>query len=95
MALTMHFMNRCLIVADEAMERTLELAEKAARTSSTVLLVGESGTGEELIARFIHQKSKRASGPFISVNCAAIPENLMEAELFGYERGAFTGAINQ
>ena len=77
------------------MEKTIELAEKAARNDAPVLLTGESGTGKELIARFIHEKSRRNTGPFVSVNCAAVPEGLLESEFFGYERGAFTGAIQQ
>src|SRR5688572_10652239 len=91
----LRFHNRTLLVADEAMQRTVDLATRAAATGAPVLLCGESGTGKELIARYLHEKSARAKGPFISVNCAAIPEGLMEAELFGYERGAFTGAIQQ
>jgi two-component system response regulator FlrC len=77
------------------MEKTLELASRAARSSMPVLVVGPSGTGKELIARFIHERGERARKPFLSINCAAIPEGLMEAELFGYERGAFTGAVAQ
>lgn len=76
----------------EALETVKRLARKAARTPSTVLITGESGTGKELLARAIHAASPFAEGPFVSVNCAAIPENLLEAELFGYEEGAFTGA---
>jgi two-component system response regulator FlrC len=91
----LRFQQRALVVADSHMEQTIQLASKAARTSASVLLCGESGTGKELIARYLHEKSPRVEGPFISVNCAAIPEGLLEAELFGYERGAFTGAIAQ
>ena len=89
------FQNRRLVVADDVMERTLTLASRAASSRAPVLLCGPSGTGKELIARFIHEKSTRGREPFVSVNCAAIPEGLMEAELFGYERGAFTGAVGQ
>ena len=70
----------------------LTQATKVADTSTTVLLLGESGTGKEVIARFLHRGSPRSHGPFIALNCAALPEQLLEAELFGYERGAFTGA---
>jgi two-component system, response regulator FlrC len=72
--------------------RLMELAQRVAATECTVLIVGESGTGKEVLARFIHRNSPRAPQSFIAVNCAAIPENMLEAMLFGYERGAFTGA---
>jgi two-component system, response regulator FlrC len=72
--------------------RLLELARRVAASDCTVLMTGESGTGKEVMARFIHQHSPRKSQPFIAVNCAAIPENMLEAMLFGYERGAYTGA---
>src|SRR5579863_3180623 len=81
------------IVARSAnMQEVLALAERVAATPSTVLIGGESGVGKDLIARLIHQRSSRSSGPFIKINSTAIPENLLESELFGYEKGAFTGA---
>jgi DNA-binding NtrC family response regulator len=81
------------VVARSAkMQEVLATVEQVARTNSTVLLGGESGVGKDLIARAIHEKSRRASGPFIKINSTAIPENLLESELFGYEKGAFTGA---
>lgn len=78
-----------------SMRALMNMANKAAQASSTVLIIGETGTGKELVARHIHQSSKRTTKPLISVNCAAIPETLIESELFGYEKGAFTGANAQ
>jgi DNA-binding NtrC family response regulator len=81
------------IVGDDPRLKQVTLAlHRAAATDTTVLLEGESGTGKELFARALHALSPRADGPFVAINCAAIPENLLEAELFGYEKGAFTGA---
>jgi DNA-binding NtrC family response regulator len=78
-----------------ALRQALTLAEKVAATDSTVLLRGESGTGKDLIARAIHLASRRSAGPWVKVNCGALPENLLESELFGHEKGAFTGAVRQ
>ena len=78
---------------DPAMARVVHLAEQIAPSDASVLITGESGTGKEVMAKFLHTKSRRVNGAFISVNCAAIPENLLESELFGHEKGAFTGAI--
>ena len=83
-----------LIGDSAAMHEIYNLIEMVASSDAAVLLMGESGTGKELAAKAIHQKSSRANGPFVSVNCGALPENLLESELFGYERGAFTGAMN-
>ena len=81
------------IIGDSpALRQVMAAIDRAAGTDTTVLLEGESGTGKELCARALHNASARANGPFVAINCAAIPENLLEAELFGYERGAFTGA---
>ncbi|MBN2804244.1 MAG: sigma-54-dependent Fis family transcriptional regulator [Deltaproteobacteria bacterium] len=75
--------------------KTCELAEQAAPSVATILITGESGTGKEVIARYIHENSSRSNKPFVAVNCAALPESILESELFGYEEGAFTGAVKQ
>ncbi|MBT8144168.1 MAG: PEP-CTERM-box response regulator transcription factor [Gammaproteobacteria bacterium] len=81
-----------IIATSDTMLRVCRLVEKVAPTTATTLLLGESGTGKELLARALHNLSPRAQKPFVAINCAAIPENLLESELFGYEKGAFTGA---
>ncbi len=81
-----------VIYRSQAMKNVIAMVDQIAPSDASVLITGESGTGKEVIARYIHQKSKRSSKPFISVNCAAIPDNLLESELFGHEKGAFTGA---
>jgi len=82
-----------IVARSPKMQEVLATVERVAPTNSTVLLGGESGVGKDLIARAIHEKSRRASGPFVKINSTAIPENLLESELFGYEKGAFTGAV--
>jgi DNA-binding NtrC family response regulator len=84
---------RDLVSKSPAMQRVLELAQVAARSNSTILILGESGTGKEVVARAIHAESGRGGGPFVAVSCAALTETLLESELFGHEKGAFTGAI--
>lgn len=84
-----------VIYKDAATEKVLQLAKQIAPSTASVLITGESGTGKEVVAKFIHTNSKRANAPFVAVNCAAIPENLLESELFGYEKGAFTGAVSR
>ena len=84
-----------LLGKSQAMEQLRQLIRKVARTQATVLIAGESGTGKELVARALYRQSPRAAAPFIRVNCAAVPENLIESEFFGHEKGAFTGAVSK
>ena len=83
-----------IMTADRRMKELIGLAKTVASSRATVLIQGESGTGKELMASLVHESSTRAGKPFVAINCAAIPENLLESELFGYERGAFTGAVS-
>ena len=87
--------KREIVGSSPALRRVLDVATQAAPSSATVLVLGESGTGKELVARFIHDHSARSRAPFVAVNCSAIPETILEAELFGHERGAFTGALTK
>lgn len=84
-----------VIARSPGFKKALELAQRVSNSLANVLIIGESGTGKEVIARAIHESGQRSQGPFIAINCAAIPESLLEAELFGYVKGAFTGAIDK
>src|SRR5579864_6086621 len=89
---THSFLGMPAVVRSKAMEALLALVERVARTNASVLITGETGSGKELVARAVHHYSLRHSKPWVDVNCAALPEHLMESELFGYEKGAFSGA---
>jgi len=93
-ALGQRYEFKNIVAHSPKMQEVLATVERVAPTNSTVLLGGESGVGKDMIARAIHEHSRRAAGPFIKINCTAIPENLLESELFGYEKGAFTGAVS-
>jgi DNA-binding NtrC family response regulator len=85
--------ERPLIAEDAAMKQVISLADQIAASDASIMITGESGVGKEVLARYVHKKSKRNDKPFIAVNCAAIPEQLLESELFGHEKGSFTGAV--
>ena len=85
--------SRQPIVGDSSSLELLQLARKVARSEATVMVLGPSGSGKEVLSRYIHDNSQRSQSPFVAINCAAIPENMLEATLFGYEKGAFTGAV--
>ncbi|MFK7840543.1 MAG: sigma-54-dependent transcriptional regulator [Bdellovibrionales bacterium] len=87
--------NKTMIAEDPVMDKVIQLANKVSPSEATIFITGESGTGKEVMSQYIHRKSKRSGGTFIAVNCAAIPENLLESELFGHEKGAFTGAAGR
>ncbi len=84
-----------LVGGSKPMQQVMRIVEMAAPSSASVLITGETGSGKEIVARTIHKLSPRATGPFVAINCSAIPETLMESEIFGHERGAFTGAAER
>jgi two-component system response regulator FlrC len=86
---------RCIVSQSESMRQLLEISARVSQSDATILIQGESGTGKELLARHLHANSRRNSHPLVAMNCAALPEQLVESELFGYERGAFTGAVGK
>ena len=94
MEINLELENLSIIGESKPIRDVFDVVARAAGSQSTVMIYGESGTGKELIARALHMNSPRASKPFIAVNCGAIPHELLEGELFGYEKGSFTGAIN-
>ena len=81
-----------MVAVDEKSKEIVQFAQKVSQTHATVMITGDSGTGKEILVRFIHQQSARKDKPFVAINCAAIPDNMLEAILFGYQKGAFTGA---
>src|SRR6187551_619668 len=85
--------SRDLVYRDESMAKVIKLAQQIAGSDASIMITGESGTGKEVLARYVHTRSHRAKKPFITINCAAIPEHLLESELFGHEKGSFTGAV--
>src|SRR5262245_11466140 len=92
MVATTSFLGMPAVVASDAMRTLLSKVERVAKSNANVLIMGESGSGKELIARALHQYSPRADRPWVDLSCAALPEQLLESELFGYEKGAFSGA---
>ena len=88
------FLGMTAVIASEQMRTLMSLAERVARSNATVLILGESGTGKEVIARAVHHYSMRSHKPWVDLSCAALPEHLIESELFGYDQGAFSGANN-
>jgi two-component system NtrC family response regulator len=94
-SLTLSHSIKGILTSSPVMQKVCRTVQKVAPNNISILLLGESGTGKEVLANALHENSDRAKGPFVAINCAAIPENLLESELFGYEKGAFTGAVKQ